>query len=226
MKILCIIPARSGSKSIKNKNLKKICGKSLIEKTIIFSKKLRFIKKTIFTSDSNFYNQKAKKNNIKYLIRPKKISHDNSLMIELIQYVLKKEKKIFKNFYDCILLLQPTSPFRKLSDFKKAYNYLKKKSADSVITISEVQDHPDRMMKIKNNFLINYNKNFSFKNKQMLDKIYIRSGSMYFFRVDNIKKYKSVLGKKVKGIIVKGKYKINIDTMSDYIAAKNLVNSQ
>lgn len=224
MKILCIIPARSGSKSIKDKNLKKIAGKSLIERTIIFSKKLNFLDKIIFTSDSYLYNKKVKNLKIECLLRPKKLSSDNSLMIDLIKYVLKKEKKMNHISYDYILLLQPTSPFRKLNDFVKAYHYLKDKKADSVITISEVQDHPDRMMKFKKNFLVNYNKDYSFKNKQKLDKIYIRSGSMYFFRKKNLNKYSSILGKKVKGVIVKDKYKINIDSMSDYISAKNLVN--
>ena len=60
----------------------------------------------------------------------------------------------------------------------------------------------------------------SLKPRQKLKNIYIRSGSMYFFRSDNLKKYNSIVGKKVYGIITNGKYSINIDDQEDLILAK------
>ena len=60
-----------------------------------------------------------------------------------------------------------------------------------------------------------YDKNFNFKNRQKLEKIFLRTGSMYFFDIRNIKKYRSLFGKKVFGYEVKNKYSINIDRKED-----------
>ena len=60
-------------------------------------------------------------------------------------------------------------------------------------------------------FFKSYDRNFNFKNRQNLDDVFIRSGSMYFFEIMNIKKYGLIFGKKIFGYEVKNKYLINID---------------
>ena len=95
MKVLCIIPARKGSKAIKNKNILKIKGKYLFAYSIEFAKKLKFLDKIIFSSDSKSYIKKAKKfDSIFFNLRPKKYSTDNSLMVDYVKYQLTEEKKI------------------------------------------------------------------------------------------------------------------------------------
>lgn len=221
--VLCLIPARSGSKTIKNKNIVKINNKELFYYSIRFSKKLKFIKKIIFSSDSSNYLSLAKKFGLNDLHkRKKKLSGDNSLTEDLVREILFIEKK--KNFnYDFVLILQPTTPFRQKKMFDLAHKILLKKKFDTVITIKDVKDHPERMKKILyTNQVVNYlnMKKESLKPRQKLKNIYIRSGAMYFFRSDNLKKYNSIVGKKVYGIITNGKYSINIDDQEDLILAK------
>jgi len=219
-KCLCIIPARSGSKRIKNKNIIKLNGKPLIYYTIQFAKKLNFVDEIIFSSDSRRYLNLAKKFKINNLsLRPKKISSDNSQTIDVVKYEINKIKK-----YDYILLLQPTTPFRDIKDFKKAYRILINNKCDSVITVSLVNNfHPYRMKIFKGNILKNFMnlKKENFKAVKHLPKIFVRSGSMYFFKRENISKYNSILGKKTYGIEVKGKNTINIDEKEDLILAKH-----
>ena len=94
-------------KAIKNKNIIKIKGKYLFAYSIEFAKKLKFLDKIIFSSDSKDYIKKAKKfKNIYFNFRPKKYSTDKSLMVDYIKYQLEKEKN--RKFYDCVLLLQVT----------------------------------------------------------------------------------------------------------------------
>ena len=144
-KVLCIIPARSGSKTIKNKNIYKINGSELISYSIQFSKKLKFLNKTIFSSDSEKYLRIAKKYGIKNLHkRSSNLSKDNSLTFDLVKAILKEESKM-QNFYQFILLLQPTSPFRQKKIFEKAFKILKKKNFDTVISIKRIKEHPMRM---------------------------------------------------------------------------------
>ncbi len=219
-KCLCIIPARSGSKRIKNKNIIRLNGKPLIYYTIQFAKKLNFVDEIIFSSDSRRYLNLAKKYKINNLsLRPKKISSDNSQTIDVVKYEINKIKK-----YDYILLLQPTTPFRDIKDFKKAYRILINSKCDSVITVNLVNNfHPYRMKIFKGNILKNFMnlKKENFKAVKHLPKVFVRSGSMYFFKRENISKYNSILGKKTYGIEVKGKNTINIDEKEDLILAKH-----
>ena len=126
MKILSIIPARSGSKGIKNKNMIKFLGQPLIKRTIDLSKKLPYTT-TFVSTDSIKILRYAKKNNVKFdYLRPKKLSKDNSNIIDAISHAL--EWFLNKNIYfDYLLLLQPTSPLRDLSEIKKIIRLTKKK---------------------------------------------------------------------------------------------------
>jgi len=223
-KVLCIIPARSGSKSIKNKNIIKFLNKELIYYTIKFAKSLKFINKIIFTSDSKLYIKIAKMHRSEFNhLREKKLSGDSSLTTSLVKHLLNLESK-HKNKYDFVLVLQPTSPFRLAKDFYKAYRYLRNKSYDSAITVSKSTEHPYRMKIFKNN-QSNTVSNFvklkkeSLVPRQKLSSVYIRAGSMYFSRVRNLYKNNSLVGRKVLGIIVKDKYSLNIDTKEDLILA-------
>lgn len=222
-KVLCIIPARSGSKTIKNKNIYKIDGYELISYSIKFSKKLKFLNKIIFSSDSQKYLKIAKNYGIKNLHkRSSNLAKDNSLTFDLVKEILQEESKM-KNFYQFILLLQPTSPFRQVKIFEKAFKILKKKDYDTVISIKKVKDHPMRMkiLEKKSNQVKNYLKlnSESLKPRQKLNDIYIRSGSMYFFQSKNLKKFKNIVGKKVYGIKTENKYSINIDDYEDLVLA-------
>ena len=106
MKVLTIIPARKGSKGIKNKNFLKIGQHTLLEHSCIFSKRLNFVEKTIISSDSSVAKKTAERFNIFFSKRPKKFAMDNSLMIDLIRFEIKKN-----NTFTHVLILQPTCPF-------------------------------------------------------------------------------------------------------------------
>jgi CMP-N,N'-diacetyllegionaminic acid synthase len=215
MKVLTIIPARKGSKGIKNKNFLKIGQHTLLEHSCIFSKRLNFVEKTIISSDSSVAKKTAERFNIFFSKRPKKFAMDNSLMIDLIRFEIKKN-----NTFTHVLILQPTCPFRQIKHFIDAYKKFKKKEIDTAITVVKMKNHPSRMLVKRENFFKSYDKNFNFENRQDLEKIFLRSGSMYFFEINNIKRYRSIFGKRVFGYEVKNKYSINIDTKQDFKQAK------
>ena len=215
MKVLVIIPARKGSKGVKNKNFLKVGRYKLIEHSCIFSKKLTFEKKIIISSDSYIAKNIAKKFNVSFSERPKKLAMDKSLMIDLIKYELKK------NFnFTHVLILQPTCPFRQIKYFEDAYKKLKKKEIDTAITVEKLKNHPSRMIVKRGKFYKPYNTDFNFKNRQNLGEVFLRSGSMYFFDIKNINKYRSIFGRKVFGYEVKNKYSINIDSTKDLELAR------
>ena len=225
--MLCIIPARSGSKGIKNKNLKKIKkNKSLIELAFDIAKKSNLFDKIIVSTDSNYYKKYLKKKILINFLRPKKLSGDNVNDLDLIKFELKRYQKYYKKKFDYVCLLQPTSPFRKISDLKSCYKILKKGKLDAVWTITKVSNkfHPIKILKIENKHLKYFNKNGSdFINRQSLSNIYIRNGIAYFFSNKAILKYNKILPKKTGYFIINRKI-INIDTLEDLQITKKLLN--
>ena len=218
---ICIIPARSGSKGIKNKNITLIKNKPLFLYSLEFAKKLSFVKKIIFSTDSKKYLSIARKYGYNFnSVRPKNLSLDTTETIDVIKYEIKNLSKKIQKQVKFILILQPTCPFRKLNDFKKAYKKLTK-NYDAILTVKKVNEHPERMMKKdKNGNLSNFSNRVNFKPRQNLEQLYIRAGSMYFFKVKELQNKKFNLGDKIYGIEVKGKYKVNIDNKDDLEEAR------
>jgi N-acylneuraminate cytidylyltransferase/CMP-N,N'-diacetyllegionaminic acid synthase len=220
--IFCLIPARSGSKRINNKNIKKLNGLELFSHTIIFAKKFPSMH-ICFSTDSEKYQKIAKKFMEVDDLRPKNLSGDFVKTYNVLKYeLLRVEKRLNKKF-DFLVLLQPTVPYRKKSDMQKAINIIKNKNVDSVVSITPVLGgHPLRMKVIQNSYVLNYSKekNENMEPIQKLPKVYLRSGSIYMIKRNAFFKYKNLLGKKVKPIILKDKYAINIDNVEDLNFAK------
>ena len=175
--------------------------------------------------DSKKYLDIAKKYLKVNSLRPSKLSSDYVKTYDVFKYELKKiEKKLSKKF-KYLLLLQPTVPFRKKKDLIQALKYIRQKNVDSVVSLNSVGgNHPYRMKIInKRKLVVNF---MSFKKENMepiqkLPKIYIRSGSIYLIKRSAFFKYKNLIGAKVKPIIVKGKYSINVDSSDDLLIARN-----
>tara|TARA_Y100000768_G_scaffold113266_1_gene83468 strand:+ start:23717 stop:24430 length:714 start_codon:yes stop_codon:yes gene_type:complete len=225
-KFLCIIPARAGSKGVKNKNVKLLGGKPLIYWTIKEALKIKEFSKVLVSTDSKKIQNISKKYGAECpFLRPKNISKDKSLTIDVIKHAVKYlNSKNFDNF-EYIVLLQPTSPFRKKIDIKNAIRkFLRNKKASSLISVVEVGDfHPARMYYIKNNILI--------KNKmsetdvgtprQKLKKIYLRNGAIYIIKKKNINK--NFLGTLPIGYLMARDRSLNIDDNYDFKIAQDYI---
>lgn len=218
MKILCLIPARSGSKGLKDKNIRKIKGKSLLEITYNFALKLKLFTNIVISTDSKKYLKIINDRNFHSLLRPKKLAKDDTTDLELITYELKRYETFYNTKYDYLCLLQPTSPLRKKIHLNKCFEILKKSKPNAIWTVSPVDKkfHPIKQVQIKNNFLKYFNKNGkNFISRQKLEQSYIRNGVAYFFSRKTIFKKKNILPNKTKFLIIKTDKVANIDNKSD-----------
>ena len=150
--IIAIIPARSGSKSIKNKNIK-ILGKfPLIAWSIKLCIKSKLITKIVVSTDSKKYANIAKKfgaHNI--ILRPKNISQDKSTDYEMINHAIKNLK--FKN-YEYIAFIRPTTPLRKVKIIDKALKFFIKSNFNSLRSVHQNPDSSYKTVEISSkNFL-------------------------------------------------------------------------
>jgi len=131
----CIILARKNSRRIINKNLISFKGKPLIYWTIHKALKLKKINRIILSSDSNKILSYSKKISKKILIdkRPAKLAQDHVKSEEVLKYLIKKYD-IEKDEY--LLLLQPTSPLRRMLDINKSLKIAEKKNLESIHSVS------------------------------------------------------------------------------------------
>ena len=227
--ILGVIPARSGSKSIKDKNIKLLGSYPLIYYTIVQSKKSKIFDNIVISSDSKKYLQIAEEYGVKTpFIRPKNLSNDNSLAIDTIYHAVIESEFYYKTKYDLICMLQPTAPFRTIRDYKNVLNIMKKnyKKCDSVISVVDVDNYnPIKMKVIKNNKLIDYRK-WPVENppRQSLPKTYIVNGSFYLFKRDVLMKRKTFKGNNSYPYLMPKERSVNIDNILDFNLAELVLN--
>ena len=150
-----LIPARSGSKRIKNKNLKKIGKLSLVAHAIRISKKTKYINRTFLSTDSNNIKLEGKKYEAEVpFLRSKKTSsdyaNDYDVIKEFLINIYKTENKLPK----FIILLRPTTPLRKKNIIEKAILKFKKlKNYDSLVSVHEMNEPVHKKFFIKKNKL-------------------------------------------------------------------------
>ncbi len=153
--IVAIIPARSGSKGVKNKNILEIGGFPLISYSIIASTLSKYIKKTLITTDSKEIANISKKFGADVpFLRPKRISGDKSTDIEYIQHAIKWFKQNNKKMPTHWVLLRPTTPYRDAKVIDKAIKkIIENHLATSLVSVHEFPESPAKMFGMKNNFL-------------------------------------------------------------------------
>lgn len=222
-KILCIIPARSGSQGFKDKNIKKINGKTLIEIAIRVAQKSKLFDDIVVSTESVQYLNHVKKYlpKSKYL-RPKKLARNNTTDLEVIQYEMKRYSKIFDKFYDYVCVLQPTCPLRTHHHLIKCFNKIKKYNYDALWTITKIDKKFNSIKQLSlNKKYLKYHHpdGASFTSRQNLIDTYIRNGAAYFYSFNTIYKYKKILPKKSGYLIIKD-LMVNIDTKDDFDMAK------
>jgi len=140
--ILGVIPARSRSKLVKDKNIKPLGGKPLMAHTILTGLKCKLIDKLIVSTDSQKYADIAKEYGAEVpFIRPESLATDGasteSVLKHAVEMIEKKESKV-----ETVVLLDVTSPFRLASDIEKCVKLLKKPGTESVVTVCEVDHNP------------------------------------------------------------------------------------
>jgi|TARA_B100001964_G_C14220918_1_gene595241 CMP-N-acetylneuraminic acid synthetase len=221
VKILAFIPARANSKGIKNKNMALLNKKPLIYYTLDILKK---IKKDVFpfvSTDSKKIKKYCEKFGFQNeYLRPKYLSEDNSSMLKTLNHAIKWLKINRDLKFDAVLLLQPTSPIRKLKDIRSAIYQFKQKRLKSLVSVIAMKEHPYDCVKFNKNklsFLVNNTKNIT--NRQFYEKnYYYIDGSFYLAKVNFLKKYKNFLNEKYTKIFIqKIKWPIDIDEPEDLL---------
>ena len=223
-KFLAIIPARSGSKGIKDKNIIDLNGKPLIAHTIENAKKSNIFTDIIVSTDSDVYADISRSFGAWVpFLREENLSKDTSSTEEVLLDVIKRLREMGKE-YDYFVLLQPTSPLRTNKDIIKAANLIIDEELNSVVSVCEMDHSPLLSNTLPSDLSLKdfINKN-NLKRRQELGTFYRINGAIYISRVKNYEITKSFYEDKSKAYIMDRASSIDIDEPVDLIVAKALM---
>lgn len=222
MRILFIIPARSKSKGIKDKNLSKIGDRSLLERALRTLNDLTFDYDVIVSSDSEYYLELARSYHprVKCFLRDESLSGD---LVETKDVILDLSRQCDFSRYDILLLLQVTSPFRNSSHIIEAVNLMVEYNYDSLVSLIEVSSaHPFRMKRVENGLCFNFiEQGFEdMRPRQVLPKVYLRNGAIYAIKTGLFLKEKQLLYGRIGSMIMSDLHSVNIDSLIDLKLAR------
>ncbi len=217
---ICIIPARSKSVRIKNKNIINFFGKPIIAYAIHVAKKSKLFKRVIVSTDS----KKIAKIALKYgaevpFLRSKKLSNHFASTTDVLIDCVKKISLKNDTFCCCIY---PTAVLINKNDLILSYKKIKKLNADLLIAITKYHDSPLRCFEKKKLNWINYKyKKYAFYRSQDLEDLYHDTGSFYFYKICSLlSNRKIILSKKITYFEIDSKKAIDINYPQDLQIAK------
>jgi len=214
MKVIALIPARSGSKGFPHKNIAEIRGKTLIELAVKVGLDSKMVNDVYISTDSAEYQATALNAGAKSTgLRPAELSGDFAKTIDVVIDVLMK----IEIKYDYVVLLQPTSPMRRPADIENMLYDLDKSDADSIVSIERlIEPHPDKLKTLgENGFIQPFLKNTdSEMPRQLLSEVYKLNGAVYIAKYESIINNRKFLTEKTLPYLMSGS--INIDSEFDY----------
>lgn len=220
---MAIIPARGQSKRIPHKNIIDLNGTPLIGYTITAALKSKYIQRVIVTTDDERIAEISKTYGAEVQYpRPTELSGDHDNLENVLKYMVKSYAVDFNA--DVLVLLQPTSPFRKTLHVDQAIELFINSGADTVTAVQKVSEHPYFMWKIYDGQLMPfYSLEDQKSSRHQLPQFFIENGSIYIVKKETLLK-DGIYGKKVIPFEMNHFDSVDIDEPIDVEWAKFLLN--
>lgn len=214
--MIAIIPARKGSKGLPGKNIKDLTGKPMIAYSIEEALKSKHITEVVISTDCKEIEEVALKYGAKSpFLRPEHLATDNAKAIDNYIYVIDRINKEFGYDVKEFVVLQPTSPLRKVEDIDGSIELFKGKNADSVISYTE-EHHPIEWHKYitdEGKFENIFEERLI--NRQEIKKSYFPNGAVYVFDYELIKQGKYFSDNSYAYIMPRLR-SVDVDTIEDF----------
>jgi CMP-N,N'-diacetyllegionaminic acid synthase len=223
MKTLAIVPARGGSKSIPNKNIKIVAGKPLIAWTILEALASQNVARLIVSTDSPKILRVAREYGAEVpFLRPGELAQDDTPGIAPILHAVRWLQQNEGYEPDYVLCLQPTSPFRTTKDIDSAIAMGKEKEADAVISVTPVKHHPNWMKHLDNaGKLVDYvPRGHTVTKRQDLSPLYALNGAIYLIRFQVFLQQGTFFVDNAFGYVMPPERSLDIDTPWDMYLAE------
>ncbi|AUS85407.1 acylneuraminate cytidylyltransferase family protein [Lysinibacillus sp. YS11] len=223
-KVMALIPARGGSKSIPRKNIVNLYGKPLIAWTIETALNTPEIDKVIVSTDDLEIAKVASEYGAEVQMRPTELATDTSLVIDTMHYVIN-ELHQEQDYYTYIVLLEATAPFRTVEDISNCIKKIYEESLDSVATFKEAELNPNRAWKIKDGVPASFIDGvIPWLPRQQLPEAYQLNGAVYVTKIEALLKSKrEIMIGKIGAVTMPKERSIDIDDKIDLLVAELLL---
>jgi len=223
--VLGVIPARGGSKGIKDKNIVDLGGKPLIAYSIESALKSKFLSDVIVSTDSEKIAGLSKKLGVTVpFMRPAELAGDKTTMLLVLKNVINEYEAFSGKRVDVIVWLQPTSPFRTAWHIDKSVELILCGKADSVFSVTELEVESDWVMQIENGLLKRDSKSDFSLRRQEFGKHYKMHGLIKVFSREVVMEAKNYpWGKKPAPLKTGKRVAFEIDEPEDLDIARALI---
>lgn len=227
MENIAIIPARSGSKGLKDKNIRLLCGKPLLLYSIEAALNSCMFKTVMVSTDSSEYADISIKHGAEVpFLRSEQNSSDYSGSWDVVKEVLTNYLNI-GNKFDTICLLQPTSPLRTPNDIISAYRFFETQKADSVTSVCECDHSPQLMMTLPNDLSLGKYRSETKDLPRQLTPVYYRlNGSIFIRKIEYSDNEIQILNSHEYAFIMNRSRSIDIDNIDDFEYAEFIMNKR
>lgn len=228
MKNIAIITARSGSKGLKDKNIKKLNDIPLIAYSINAALNSKCFDEVMVSTDSIEYMEIAKKYGASApFMRTEENSSDNAGSWDVVKEVLCNYRKLEQKF-DTICLLQPTSPLRRAIDIQRGYSMMVEKKADAITAVTEVDHSPLWCMELpEDKSLKKYRqRNIGNAPRQNLNTFYRINGALYIRKINYENDDIKIIDENEYAYIMPQERSVDIDTLKDFKYAEFLIENK
>jgi len=233
-KCIALVPARSGSKRIKDKNIRLLAGHPLLAYTITSALRSRIFSHIVVSTDSLKIADVAKYYGARVpFLRPVEFASDRSPDIEWVRYTLERLKELGTacGFFS---ILRPTSPFRRAETIKRAWKeFLKDGKADSLRAIEKCREHPAKMWIVDNKRMYPVMKNpnpqatpWHSMPYQALPEVYTQNASLEIAQTSLPLQNNSISGQNIMPFFTKGFEGYDINEEKDWVYAEYLIKTR
>ena len=217
--ISAIIPARGGSKGIPRKNIKLFCGKPLIQWSIEIALSSPSVDRVIVSTEDPEIGDLSKRLGAEVpFLRPRHLAADSTPGVAPVLHLLESNLGL-----DDVLLLQPTSPLRRLKDIESIVKLRSSKSASSAVSVTPCDKNPSWMFSMENEcYLKSLLQSPKSQPRQQLPSYYAFNGSLYLATSDFLLREKSFFSPETVAYVMPQKFSVDIDTPLDWDFAEFL----
>lgn len=225
MKILVIIPARGGSKRVPQKNVRYLGNKPLISWTIELAKRIpQVCDVLVSTDDESISSISLAAGALVPWLRPDYLASDDANSVDVALHALDWYESVNGPLH-AVLLLQPTSPFRRLDSVCDGIRIFQENGFLPVIGVSKVSQHPEWMLTLVDGYLSPWVGSHKLGvRSQDLKELYIPNGSFYLTSVEHLRTSRSFFQPQNLPLLASSISEgIDIDTEDDFRIAESFI---
>jgi len=222
--VVCVIPARGGSKGVPRKNIKPFAGKPLIAYTIEQSLQSEYIDRTIVsTEDREIANISRQYGAQVPFMRPDDLAGDQVATVDVLLHTINWLEEEDKYNFDILVLLHTTTPLRAVKDIDSCIRLLVEEKADDVFSVTEAHRNPYfNMVEEGSDGFVRLVKEGLYSARQFAPKVYDMNASIYVWWKNILKEEKKIFLKKSKAYVMPKERSIDIDDDFDFKIAEFL----